>query len=119
MTYYVTRGPGLYTKSGNPIDEGMKKFDNIDDARAYAIKLASKYQDKFGYFIDPKTKKRWEVGLGVVFISKSMKGKEIGTILYGQPNLKYLKGWYWHTVTGYESHWSLLNKNGTIKKKYR
>lgn len=119
MTYYVTRGINLYRKSGSPIDEGLKKFDNIDDARAYAIKLVSKDRDRFGYFIDPKTKKMWEVGLGIVFITKSLRGKEIGNVQYGQPNIRFPEGWYWHTVTGIEPHWSLLNKNGTIKKKYR
>ena len=119
MVYYVTRGPGLYTKSGSPIDEGLKKFDNIDDARAYAIRLASEYRDRVGYFIDPKTKRRWEVGLGVAWITKSLKENEIGGVQYGQPYMMFPKGWYWHTTTGIESHWYLLNKNGTIKKKYR
>ncbi len=119
MTYYVTKGENRFSKSGRPIPTGLRRFDNIVDARKYAITLTEKYRDRDGYFIDPKTKNTWEVGLGVTFILRSLKGEEIGNVQYGQPNLAFPKGYYWHTVERYESHWSLLNKDGTIKKKYR
>ena len=58
MTYYVSKGNNRFSKSGNPIPTGLKKFDSIDKARSYAITLTEKYRDRIGYFIDPKTKKK-------------------------------------------------------------
>lgn len=126
MAYYVTRGINRYSKSGTKINPATKKFDNLTDARAYAYKLVQKTKNSVGVFIDPNTKKRWDVGLGIVWIMKNLNDeREYGAVQYGQPNMDWPDTMYWRTDTlskkyrAWESHWTILNPDGTLGKKYR
>ena len=122
--YYVTRGKYLYTKTGSKINPATKGFDSIVDARAYAYRLVEKTKESFGVFIDPNTHKRWDVGLGIVWIMKdNPDNEEIATIQWGQPNMDWPNTMYYKTPSKKYNwtyhHWTVLNKDGRLGKKYR
>lgn len=128
MNYYVSLGL-KYDASGRRMDMYERKFTSLVAARKYGYQLLLKHHGRTGY---GKTSDGRMMAVGtVVYVYKKPIDNpryddykdDVGVIQKGQPNMSWPIGIYWRTDSrehgAFLSHWAILNKDGTLGKRYR